>query len=362
MKQWIEDLVKTMDEGNVRGDRTGTGTHSRFGVISRFDLREGFPLVTSKFTSFHSIKHELLWMLAGDTNVAYLKRSSVSIWDEWVKPETAMLKPVSIAGMIKLIADLSDVRVEQIFNNLVTLFKILTGKEPLFVRSVSATFHGPDHIELAVTPPAPTDPISKVHRNNIGALLQFMVGEVDTMKDIFDFPSEVNFPPHLREALIRTGLPTLDEQPNWIKKIYEVCSKADNVFFPGWPVEVVSGDLGPVYGKQLVAWQPGINPVKLQAELDKLDATRQDEIPQIIKELTPKPINQIQYVIDLLKKDPESRRIYLSMWNVGELHDMALMPCHIATQFYSEASEDPNGKRLLSAMTYMRKHCCALVA
>lgn len=81
MKQYLDLLRKITDEGVVRGDRTGTGTRSIFGHQMRFDLGEGFPLLTTKKVYIKGIIHELLWFLAGDTNIAYLVKNDVHIWD-----------------------------------------------------------------------------------------------------------------------------------------------------------------------------------------------------------------------------------------------------------------------------------------
>jgi len=153
VKQYLDLLRHVLEHGTEKADRTGTGTRSVFGWQMRFDLNQGFPLVTTKKLHLRSIIHELLWFLKGDTNIGYLKDNQVRIWDEW----------------------------------------------------------------------------------------------------------------------------------------------AD-----------ANGDLGPVYGKQWRSW----------ATADGRE------------------IDQMQWLVDEIRRNPDSRRLVVSAWNVGELSQMALMPCHNLFQFY----------------------------
>ncbi len=93
MKTYLELLHDVRHNGTIKGDRTGTGTRSRFGAQMRFDLAAGFPLLTTKRLYLRAIIHELLWFLRGDTNIGYLRENKVTIWDEWAD-ENGDLGPI----------------------------------------------------------------------------------------------------------------------------------------------------------------------------------------------------------------------------------------------------------------------------
>jgi thymidylate synthase len=141
MKQYLDLLALALDHGRPKSDRTGTGTRSLFGHQMRFDLRAGFPLVTTKRVHRRSIVHELIWFLRGDTNIGYLNANGVTMWDEWADAN-GDLGPVygrqwrswrapskSAAGAIETIDQIADV-VRQLKTNPDSRRMIVTAWNP----------------------------------------------------------------------------------------------------------------------------------------------------------------------------------------------------------------------------------------
>jgi len=205
MKQYLDMCKKILSEGTFKQDRTGTGTISLFGYQNRYDLSEGFPLLTTKKVHLKSIIHELLWFISGETNIKYLVDNDVKIWNEWS------------------------------YENYKKKYESLKSQLPI----------------------------------------QF--GMSDEM-ECYGY-------------LIEEPMLTMEQYIERIKNMEKRNINEDTVW--GW--------LGSVYGKQ---WR----------DFEGFD--------------------QLEWVIEEIKTNPDSRRLIVSSWNPPEIENMALPPCHMMFQFY----------------------------
>lgn len=136
MEPYLSNMAHILEHGEIKADRTGTGTISVFGMEERYSLKDGkVPVVTSKKVHLPSVIHELIWMLSGDTNVAYLAENGVRIWDEWVYPETADYRPLSRYEIIEALVKHPDGRPANELNaeddlELAEMYRDLYLKEP----------------------------------------------------------------------------------------------------------------------------------------------------------------------------------------------------------------------------------------
>lgn len=256
MDQYCGLLQQILNVGHPKADRTGTGTLSFFGAQLRFDLQDGFPMVTTKKLHLRSIIHELLWFLNGDTNIQYLNDNGVTIWDEWSRDETRHVPCV------------------------------FTVEERAAILRRRSSINGKT-----------TDWYNEWEK----ALLE---GDDDEAK-----------------------MEVLDAQ---------------NVPREGTREVTTHGELGPIYGKQWREWtdtkivsSKNCDPEEMKKRGYKEVACFGNEKTGFMDYVFTKRFDQIQTVIDQLRNDPDNRRIIVSAWNVGELDQMALAPCHSFFQFYT---------------------------
>lgn len=357
MKTYLDYLSHIMKNGEEKTDRTGTGTISVFGYQMRFNLQEGFPLVTTKKCHLRSIIHELLWFLKGDTNIQYLKENKVTIWDEWRQPWTENREIVAVNKIEKqyepyngdfsydkdaildhfhglILANLWEEIMRNCYDKNAKDYDSY-GKRGV---SVCKRWHGVmnfiedvqklphwryktkdwNNFELSkdyygANQYAP-DTCVWSHKKEDVPYDWIKVTKPDCEELIIDGYS--NSSKVISSANLATsGKLTNKELKDW--KFEKINQPESPVLYRKKLID--DGDLGPVYGHQWRSWPTADG----------------------------RYIDQITKIIEDIKNNPDSRRHIVSAWNVGELDKMALAPCHAFFQFYVA-----NGK--LSCQLYQR--------
>lgn len=305
MKQYLDLMRLVRETGKFKADRTGTGTYSIFGHQMRFDLSEGFPLVTTKKCHLKSIIHELLWFLQGDSNIRYLKANGVSIWDEWIKEGTA---------------EFVDLTVDELQTEI---------KKKLGVTSFGWNRADDDNIDST------WDPIGEIKhatftigkedydRLNVGSgpllpIMQFTAESLDIQTKRL-VAGELG-PVYGTQWRSWPTMKRVHREVNMT--IYERCVEAnqhDDYFVL----------LGKAYAQQGDARAKALR--ELSDTFDRLG------VPSVrrVKDVETGGIDQIAKLVQQLTNNPDSRRLIVSAWNPEEVDEMALPPCHALFQFYT---------------------------
>lgn len=307
----IIDAVES--KGYLKGDRTQTGTKSTFGVQERFSLRNrNLPVVTGKFTHMHSVEHELFWMISGSTKVGYLLENGVRIWNEWVKPHTAVYQIL---------------KHQDLFDKL----EKRLGKHVVFVYSAGQI----------------GDVGHKIH--DITDYLKDLSGEGKAAfwKQYPDMPqAEIDAKQTVVEIDVVAWSKTLGGEwsplPVYLEEdtAEEFAYRLYRLVFNSNPRQLIDGDLGAVYGK---TWRD-IEDTRVIPKLEWPDYEKRGfsfviDIPGESMEtdrcVVTRRIDQLQDVIHQLATNPDSRRIIICAWAPQLVDEQALPPCHSFIQFWT---------------------------
>lgn len=313
----IIDLVES--KGYFKGDRTKTGTQSTFGVQERFSLRnKNLPVVTGKFTHMHSVEHELFWMISGSTKVGYLLANGVRIWNEWVKPESAVYQILKYQDLFKKLEDRLGKHV---------IFVYTAGK----IADVGYTIHSIHEYLNDVSEEA-----KSVFWRQYPDLTEADIQEKQTVVEI-DVTAWAK-----TLGGVWAPLPVYLEDDT----AEEFAYRLHRLVFKSEPRKLVDGDLGAVYGK---TWRD-LEDTRVIPKLEWQDYEARGfgfvvDIPGGSMEtdrcVVTRRIDQLQDVIHQLTTNPDSRRIIICAWAPQLVDEQALPPCHSFIQFWTrELSPD----------------------
>ena len=271
MQQYLDLVRKLLEEGKYKEDRTGTGTYSVFGAQMRFNLSDGFPLLTTKHTHIKPIIHELLWFLKGETNIRYLKENGVNIWDQWVKPGTEEYRPMTDEEMKAAIIKAD----RKLGSNPDREYKFTQLEEDNPILCEICCSPNDNFIEIKYKQQGGLEEIySGLHGGKEPRVL--IAGELGPV-----YGSQWRSWPNPKIELIEDQ----EEKARYM---------ASGLTYVDW---LASGQ------------------AKAHVKNESID--------------------QISNLIETLKKNPDSRRLIVSAWNPAEVDNMALPPCHSLFQFYS---------------------------
>lgn len=350
--QYLDGLRRLLG-APFKADRTGTGTHALFGNMMTFDLSGGFPLLTTKRVHTKSITHELLWIIAGDTNVRYLQENKVTIWDEWRRPYSLdreiefvtprLAEPTPYDGDFSAAGAYTDSDLSSLAGTWVRMMRRCydpSHDKFRFYGAKGTTVHKDWHDVANFIKDAQSLPHAWYRQNDPSQFeldkdyygsnqygpqtcvwLRTDENNIYTKSakpiEITDSEGSRSFFISLNEAARKTGIPS-STLSRFLKDGIPSILKGRNKSYLGWEFNeadlqgklprlrlIENGDLGRVYGAQWRNWRGPDGQI----------------------------VDQLLEAQRLIRSNPDSRRIIINAWNPGESAKMALTPCHAMVQF-----------------------------